>query len=123
MPSSSRRSNGCPNLTMSIGIACCAVILSGCPAKVEFEPITQEVAKTLKSGTPLKDLKQVLGEPHSPSGVQSKGLSKMIEQMPEPMRTNATNDKSVAWGNDQGYVAGKMNDQEVVWVITWSASK
>jgi hypothetical protein len=97
------------------------VLFLGCTQTSELKPIPQEVGKDIQSGRPLSELKSKLGEPHSPTARQAQMLANTIANMPEPMRTNATNDKSVAWGNDRGFVVGKMNDREIVWVVCWSS--
>lgn len=99
-----------------------AMIFVGCnsgehaPISVEHAPISIEVAKGIKSGTSLEDIKKILGEPHAPSSIQANHLSGMIGKMPEPMRTNASKDKSIAWGNDAEFLVAKVNDKEIVWV-------
>ncbi len=102
---------------------CCSFVLLvatllGCGG-VEYPSISMEVAKEVKSGTPLEEIKKLLGDPHPPTSSQANYLADTVSKMPEPMRTNATKDKSLAWGNDSDFLVAKVNDQDVVWVTAW----
>ncbi len=92
--------------------------LLGCGG-VKHPSISMEVAKAVKSGTPLAEIKKLLGDPHAPTSSQANYLADTVSKMPEPIRTNATKDKSLAWGDDNGFLVAKVNDQDVVWVTAW----
>ena len=48
----------------------------------------------------VDEIVQSLGEPHKPTSKQARHISDIIAKMPEPMRTNAQKEKSLAWGDD-----------------------
>ncbi|MDX1930075.1 MAG: hypothetical protein SFV81_26345 [Pirellulaceae bacterium] len=91
-------------------------MLAGC-AK-EYAPVPA-VAKEIKSGVSLEEIKRQLGEPHTPTAAQAKQLEEVISRMPEPMRINAQKDKSWAWGNDSSFFVAKVNDKGIAWVTGW----
>lgn len=93
-----------------------ACALMGCSRN--YPPVAA-TAKEIKSGVSLEEIKKQLGEPHSPTAAQAKQLADVISHMPEPMRTNAQKDKSLAWGNDSAYFVVKVNDKGIAWVTSW----
>jgi len=101
----------CPILLMLL------LVVVGCQAK-SYPPVLA-AAKEIKSGVSLDDIKKQLGEPHSPTSAQAKQLADVISNMPEPMRTNAQKDKSLAWGNDSAFFVAKVNDKGIAWVTSW----
>jgi hypothetical protein len=84
----------------------------------DYAPVPAS-AKEIKSGVPLDEIKKQLGEPHAPTAAQAKQLEDIISHMPEPMRTNAQKDKSLAWGNDRAFFVAKVNDKGIAWVTSW----
>jgi hypothetical protein len=94
-----------------------SLVVVGCQAQ-DYSPVSS-AAKEIKSGVPLDEIKKQLGEPHSPTSVQAKHLADTISNMPEPMRTNAQKDKSLAWGNDSAFFIVKVNDKGIAWVTSW----
>ena len=96
-------------------------LVIGCGPR-SYSPISPEAAQAVKSGTPLEEITQTLGEPHAPTSKQTRHLSDIITKMPEPMRTNAQKDKSLAWGDDKAFLVVKVNDKGTVWVTAWSSS-
>ena len=96
-------------------------LVVGCAAKT-YPSVSMDAAKAVKSGTPLDEVVKTLGEPHAPTSKQASSLNEVISKMPEPMRTNAKNDKSLAWGDDKDFLAVKVNDKGVVWVTTWASN-
>jgi hypothetical protein len=90
--------------------------LAGCSKS--YAPVSTS-AKDIKSGVSLDEIKKQLGEPHAPSAAQAKQLEEVISHMPEPMRTNAQKDKSLAWGNDSAFFVVKVNDKGIAWVTSW----
>ena len=92
-------------------------VVVGCQAQT-YAPVSP-VAKEIKSGVLLDEIKKQLGEPHAPTSVQAKQLEETIARMPEPMRSNAQKDKSWAWGNDTAFFVVKVNDEGTAWVTSW----
>ena len=80
-------------------------------------------SKEIKSGTRLDDIKKQLGEPHAPTSKQVQHLDDTISKMPEPMRSNAEKDTSLAWGNDANFLAVKVNEERIAWVTTWRSGQ
>lgn len=107
--------------TRYISIVLFAALVIGCSAKT-YPPVSMDAAKAVKSGTPLDEVVKSLGEPHPPTAKQAAQLNEMISKMPEPMRTNGQNDKSLAWGDDKGFLAVKVNDKGAVWITTWASN-
>lgn len=93
------------------------LFVSGCQAK-SYAPAPAS-AKEIKSGVALEEIVKQLGEPHAPTSVQTKQIEEVISHMPEPMRTNAKGDKSLAWGNDTAFFVVKVNDKGIAWVTSW----
>src|SRR5690606_8974612 len=95
-----------------------ATLVMGCTSPT-YPPVSQEAARAIKSGTPLDEIVQKLGEPHPPTTEQARHLNETITRMPEQMRANAQKDKSLAWGDDKAFLAVKVNDKGIVWVTAW----
>lgn len=95
--------------------ACLCSMIGGC-ASTDHAPISMDAARTIKSGTPLADIAKILGEPHAPTALQAAHLQDVVLKMPGPMQTNAAKDQSLAWGNDSGFLAVKVNDEGIAWV-------
>lgn len=87
----------------------------GC-GRTEYPPVSVDLARAVQSGTPLVEVEKVLGEPHPPTAVQEKRLEKIVSKMREPTRSNAQQDESLAWGNDNDFLAVKVNDKGIMWV-------
>lgn len=96
-------------------------LVVGCGPRA-YPPISPEAAQTVKSGAALDEIVQSLGEPHAPTSKQARHISDVVAKMPEPMRTNAQKDKSLAWGDDKAFLVVKVNDKGTVWVTAWSSS-
>lgn len=94
-----------------------AMVVLGCQTK-NYPPVSP-AAKDFRSGVSLDEIKKQLGEPHTPTAAQAQVLADSIAKMPEPMRSNAQKDKSLAWGNDSAFFVVKVNDQGVAWVTAW----
>ncbi len=94
-----------------------SLITLGCQAQ-SYAPVSP-AAKEIKSGVPLDEIKKQLGEPHAPTSVQAKQIAESISKMPEPMRTQAQNDRTLAWGNDSAFFVIKVNDKGIAWVTSW----
>ena len=93
------------------------VTMIGCAR--EYAPISASVAKDIKSGVALAEIKKQLGEPHAPTSVQSQHIANVVKNMPEPMKSNAEKDRSLAWGNDSTFLVVKVNDKDIAWVTAW----
>lgn len=93
------------------------VFVIGCQSQT-YSPVSP-VAKEIKSGTPLEEIKEQLGEPHAPTSLQARHVNDVVSKMPEPMRSNAQKDKSLAWGNDSAFFIVKVNDRGIAWVTAW----
>jgi hypothetical protein len=94
-----------------------SLTVMGCQVK-NYPPVSS-AAKEFKSGVSLDEITKKLGEPHAPTSAQAKQLADMIANMPEPMRSNAQKDQSLAWGNDSAFFVVKVNDKGIAWVTTW----
>jgi hypothetical protein len=91
-----------------------ASLVLGC-GRTEYPPISIDVAREVETGTPLAEVKKVLGEPHPPTSMQEKRLDEMVSRMLEPTRSKAQGDESLAWGNDNEFLVVKVNDQGIIW--------
>ncbi len=96
-------------------------LVVGC-GQTTYPPVSKEAAQAIKSGTPLDEIVEKLGEPHPPTAEQARHLSETITRMPEPMRTNAQKDKSLAWGDEKAFLAVKVNDKGIVWMTAWRSN-
>ena len=94
-----------------------SVLTLGCAR--EYIPISAAVAKEIKSGVPLDDIKKQLGEPHTPTAAQLAHIANVVKNMPEPMKSNAEKDRSLAWGNDSTFLVVKVNEKNIAWVTAW----
>lgn len=93
------------------------LFLAGCsPA---CAPIDSDKASKFKSGVSLSEIEAELGTHHPATSKQKNALSGTIDRMPEQIKANAVADRTVAWGNDEAFVVGKVNDEGVVWVFSW----
>jgi hypothetical protein len=95
------------------------LLLAPVGCQTQSYPPVSSAAKEIKSGVSLDEIKKQLGEPHTPTAVQAKQIADSISNMPEPMRTNAQKDKSLAWGNDSAFFIVKVNDKGIAWVTSW----
>ena len=99
-----------------------ASLILGC-GQTEYPPVSSDLAREVKTGTPLAEVKKVLGEPHPPTSVQQKRLDQIVSRMREPTRSNAQRDKSLAWGNDNDFLVVKVNDKGIIWVKAWQSGQ
>ncbi len=97
----------------------CVLALSvGC-SQVEYPPIQSGVAKEFKSGTPLSEIVETLGEHHPPTAAQREAIAGVIERMPAKIKANAEADETIAWGDNTSFLVGKVNSKGVVWALAW----
>lgn len=97
------------------------IALFGCNRPPQQPRVDSQIAAQIKSGMTLAEIEAILGPAREATRGEIKRLHDMAEQMPEAVRKNALADRSIAWGNEQGWVAGKVNADDVVWVIAWES--
>lgn len=97
-------------------------LVLGC-GRTEYPPVSVDFARAVETGTPLAEVKKVLGEPHPPTSVQEKRLEEIVSRMRAPTRSNAQRDESLAWGNDNDFLAVKVNDNGIIWVKVWQSGQ
>ncbi|MGV3484699.1 MAG: hypothetical protein ACO1RT_09805 [Planctomycetaceae bacterium] len=95
--------------------------IGGC-GPAEYPEVSMDAARQVKSGMPLQDVVSTLGEPHPPTARQAQQLDEVVSKMPDAIRANAQKDESLAWGNDNGFLAVKVNDKGIVWVTAWHSN-
>lgn len=98
------------------------VVLCGCGGQPSQPPVDREKASQIKSGMALAEVEAILGPCREATRAEIKRLHELSERMPEQVRKNALADRSVAWGNDRSWLAGKVNADNVVWVVTWESN-
>lgn len=96
------------------------LLIVGCSGN-DYSPVDVEFAKSVKSGTPIAEIKAALGEPHPPTSLQQKRLDELVARMREPIRSNARQDQPLAWGNDSAFLAVIVNDQGIAWAVSWKS--
>ena len=104
-------------LTRKHWLVLCLTLLVGCGTT--YPPVSMEAAKTIKSGTPLTEIENLLGPSHAPTSTQLKQLEGVISKMPPQVRANAERDRAVAWGDDNSFLVVKVNDEGIAWVTAW----
>ena len=95
----------------------CLTLMVGCGST--YPPVSIDVAKTVKSGTPLVEIESLLGPSHAPTSIQMKQLEGVMSKMPPQVRANAERDRAVAWGDDSAFLVVKVNDEGIAWVTAW----
>ena len=95
----------------------CLAFVVGCGTT--YPPVSMDVAKTVKSGTPLAEIESILGPSHAPTSTQLKQLEGVMSKMPPQVRANAERDRAVAWGDDNAFLVVKVNDEGIAWVTAW----
>lgn len=93
------------------------LFLTGCSPT--YAPIDSDKASKFKSGVSLAEIEAELGAHHAATSKQENALSGTIDRMPDRIKANAVADRTVAWGNDEAFLVGKVNDEGVVWVLSW----
>jgi hypothetical protein len=100
-------------------LACCTFVV-GCKPTPTAVPLTQEQIGELKTPLQLSDLEKRFGPARDATELESEALDRIIAMMPKQQQEDAQQDHRVGWGAKDGYVAGIVNKQGTVWVVTYS---
>ncbi len=111
------RHNTCFRLT--IALFAIVTLIVGCQPATTAPALTRSQLENIKAPMNLAELERKFGPHHSATSKQTEALMATINHMPEEIRKNAMSDKTVAWGNDDGFLVGKANDAGTVWVISY----
>lgn len=107
------------NQSYSLLLVLICIFFQGC---TQNRPsISIEIAKNIKSGQSLQEIKTQLGEPHAPTSKQAEHLAGIISHMPDQMKTNAQADQSLAWGDDENFFVAKVNSSGIAWIVGWQS--
>ncbi len=101
----------------------CLFLLASCTFTASCEthtPLTQEQVGELKAPVSLSDLENRFGPARNANSLESEALDRIIAMMPKQQQEDANQDRRVGWGAKEGYVAGIVNKQGTVWVVTYS---
>ena len=101
-------------------LASCTFVV-GCEPTQTAVPLTQEQIGELKTPLQLSDLENRFGTARAATSSESEALDRIIAMMPKQQQEDADKDRRVGWGTKDGYVAGIVNKQGTVWVVTYSA--
>ena len=101
-------------------ISCCGVVaFSGCgDAAQSALPVTREQVAEIKAGMTLAEIEAKLGPSYPATRAQTARLNEMTSRMPAQIRESAMNGTDRAWGNEQGWLAGRMNEKNQVWMLS-----
>lgn len=101
----------------SIAALLLAVVLLGCQDK-QYDPIDRALAEKFQAPALLGDVERELGPGHEPTQAQMDCIQEVVQRMPERMRRDAEADRTLAWGNDLGFLVVKVNSKGTIWVAS-----
>ncbi len=94
-------------------------LLGGCGKKViEPEPLDHDLVQSIKPGIAQADVEKLFGAPHEPSSVQAARINEVLQRMPERLRQDAEDHRTLAWGTDRGFLVAKVNPAGTIWIVS-----
>lgn len=94
-----------------------AVALVGCQGE-QYDPVDRAIAEKVQAPALLVDVERELGPAHEPTRAQMECIQEVVQRMPERSRRDAEADRTLAWGNDRGFLVVKVNSKGTVWVAS-----
>lgn len=94
--------------------------VSGCGGTaVEYAPIPKEQLTQVKNNWTVDQTDELLGPHHELTSEQQTALQQFLSNMPERIRSNAEADRHLAWGNNENFLIGVVNEENVLWATTF----
>lgn len=100
---------------IAMSLAACLV---GCQEK-QYDAVDRALAEKVRAPAQLADVERELGPAHEPTRAQVACMQERVVKMPDQMRKNAEADKTLAWGNDRGFLVVKVNPEGNIWVTSY----
>lgn len=94
--------------------------VSGCGGEaVNYAPVPKELLPQVKNNWTVEQTDELLGTHHELTSEQRATLEQFLSKMPEHIRGNAEADRHLAWGDNQNFLIGVVNEDDVLWATTF----